>query len=391
MARRWRGGNVHRMPAHRALPDPLRVVIAGGGVAALEALAALGTVVPRRVVPVLITKTTNFRYRPLLLGEPFGHGAPRAYPMAQIARDHGAELIADDVVEVMPDMHAVRTASDALVRYDVLIVATGAHAHPAFQDGIAFDRETSPEDFDEALADLGAGLAPHVAIVVPDSVTWTLPAYQLALKTAAWGRDHHATGSVVTLLTPERRPLEAFGTTVALEAADLLDAERIVVRTGVHPDVVTATSLRAGGRWIGADRIVALPLLHGPRLAGLPHDAHGFVDASDVPDVHVAGDASAAGGPTAIKQGGLAAQQADAVVDQLAQRCGAPVRDPEPLVLRGILDTRHGPRFLRAQLDDPDATSTFSPEPLWWPPTAVATKRLAPYLAGLDAAAPAHA
>ncbi|WP_027008342.1 FAD-dependent oxidoreductase [Conexibacter woesei] len=375
------------MPSEgRTLPDPLRVVIAGGGVAALEALAALGAVVPCRVTPVLITKTINFRYRPLLLGEPFGHGAPRAYPLDGIAADHGAELIADDVVEVMPDMHAVRTAGDALVPYDVLIVATGARAYPAFQDGIAFDRETSPEDFDEALADLGAGLAPHVAIVVPDGVTWTLPAYQLALQIAAWGRSHHASASVVTLLTPERKPLEAFGETVSLEVADLLEAERIVVRTGVHPDVVTATALRAGGRWLGADRIVALPLLQGPRLLGLPHDAHGFLDTTNIPDVHVAGDAGCA---TAIKQGGLAAQQADAVVARIARRCGAPApaHDPEPMVLRGILDTRSGPRFLRAALDDPDATSTFSPEPLWWPPTAVATRRLAPYLAGLEVTA----
>jgi sulfide:quinone oxidoreductase len=384
MARRLPTGIVNAMPDDRTLPDPLRVVIAGGGVAALEALAALGATVPRRVAPVLVTKTTNFRYRPLLLGEPFGHGAPRAYPVARIAADHGAQLIADDVVEVMPDMRAVRTAADALVPYDVLIVATGAQAHPAFQDGITFDRETSPEDFDEALADLGAGLAPHVAIVVPDGVTWTLPAYQLALQTAAWGRAHHASASVVTLLTPEARPLEAFGATVALEAADLLEAERIVVRTGVHPDVVTATSLRAGGRWIGADRIVALPLLHGPRLAGLPHDAHGFLDTTNIPDVHVVGDAARG---TALKQGGLAAQQADAVVQRIAERCGAPAREPEPLVLRGILDTRHGPRFLRADLADPDGTSAFSAEPLWWPPTAVATRRLAPYLARLDVAA----
>jgi sulfide:quinone oxidoreductase len=376
----------------RTLPDPLRVVIAGGGVAALEALAALGAVVPRRVTPVLITKTINFRYRPQLIGEPFGHGAPRAYPLDRIAADHGAELIADDVVEVMPDMHTVRTASDALVRYDVLIIATGARAYPAFQDGITFDRETSPDDFDDALADLGAGLAPHVAIVVPDGVTWTLPAYQLALATAAWGRAHHnPTASVVTLLTPERRPLEAFGATVALEVADLLESERIVVRTDVHPDVVTATSLRAGGQWLGADRIVALPVLQGPRLPGLPHDARGFLDTSDVPDVHVVGDASH---DAPIKQGGLAAQQADAVVQRIAEACGAPppAHGPEPVILRGLLDTRHGPRFLRADLADPDGTSTFSDTALWWPPTAVATRRLAPYLASFDlVAGAAHA
>jgi sulfide:quinone oxidoreductase len=368
-----------------ALPDPLRVVIAGGGVAALEALAALRALVPRRVTPVVISGATHFRYRPLLIGEPFGLGRARRYPLDAICADHGAELLIDHVVEVAPERHEVRTAAGDRVPYDVLVVATGARPYPAFQDGISFDRELSPEDFDEAMADLDEGLAPHVAIVVPDGVTWTLPAYALALLTAAWGR-RRGERCVVTVLTPERAPLERFGATVSESVVDLLDAERIVVRAGVHPDVVTATSLRAGGQWVGADRIVSLPLLAGPRLAGLPSDEHGFIPADGVgrvdgvADVYVAGDAST----SPLKQGGLAAQQADRVAADVARRCGAESDGEEGLVLRGVLDTRHGPRFLRADLDDVQATSTFSAEPLWWPPTKIASRWLAPYLARVD-------
>jgi sulfide:quinone oxidoreductase len=373
------------------LPDPLRVVIVGGGVAALEALVALRATVPRRVTPVVVSGATHFRYRPLLIGEPFGLGRARRYPLDAVCADHGAELIVDHVVEVLPERHEVRTAGNALVPYDLLVVATGARPYPAFQDGISFDRELSPEDFDEAMADLDDGLAPHVAIVVPDGVRWTLPAYELALLTAAWGRRRNPTDSVVTVLTHERAPLEAFGTTVSSSVADVLDAERIVLRTGVHPDVVTATSLRAGGQWVGADRIISLPLLAGPRLAGLPCDEHGFIPADEagrvdgVADVYVAGDASTA----LLKQGGLAAQQADRVATDVARRCGAePAADDAGLVLRGVLGTRHGPRFLRADLDDVDATSTFGAEPLWWPPTKVASRWLAPYLARVDVETP---
>jgi sulfide:quinone oxidoreductase len=374
-----------------ALPDPLRVVIAGGGVAALEALVALRAMVPRRVTPVVISGTTHFRYRPLLIGEPFGLGRARRYPLDAICADHGAELLVDHVVEVLPAQHQVRTAVGTVVPYDVLIVATGARPYPAFQDGITFDRELSPEDFDEAMADLDEGLAPHVAIVVPDGVTWTLPAYALALLTAAWGRRRNPAESVVTVLTYERAPLEAFGATVAESVADVFDAERIVLRTGVHPDVVTATSLRAGGQWVGADRIISLPLLAGPRLAGLPCDERGFIPtdgagrAADVDDVYVAGDAAT----SPLKQGGLAAQQADRVAADVARRCGAEPRDGgERPVLRGVLDTRHGPRFLRADLADVEGTSTFAAEPLWWPPTKIASRWLAPYLARVDVEAP---
>src|SRR4029079_10461465 len=131
---------------------------------------------PRRVIPVVVSGAAHFRYRPLLIGEPFGLGRARRYPLDAICADHGAELIVDHVVEVVPERHEVRTAGKALIPYDLLVVATGARPYPAFQDGISLDRELSPEDFDEAMADLDDGLAPHVAIVVPDGVRWTLPA-----------------------------------------------------------------------------------------------------------------------------------------------------------------------------------------------------------------------
>jgi sulfide:quinone oxidoreductase len=374
-----------------ALPDPPRVLIAGGGVAALEALVALRAMAARRIAPVVLSGATHFHYRPLLIGEPFGLGRARRYPLDAICADHGAELIVDHLVEVRPDRHEVRTVAGAVIPYDVLIIATGARPYPAFQDGITFDRELSPEDFDDAMADLDEGLAPHVAIVVPDGVAWTLPAYALALLTAAWGRRRQAAETVVTVLTPERAPVEVFGAAVAESVADVLEAERIVLRTGVHPDVVTATSLRAGGQWVGADRIISLPLQAGPRLAGLPCDQHGFIPADeagrvdDVTDVYVAGDA----GVSSLKQGGLAAQQADRVAADVARRCGGEPADQDGgLVLRAILDTARGPRYLRAELDDAEATSTFGAEPLWWPPTKVASRWLAPYLARVDVESP---
>ena len=76
-----------------------------------------------------------------------------------------------------------------------------------------------------------------------------------------------------------------------------------------------------------------------------------------------------------LKQGGLAAQQADAVAEHVAARHGAPV-DPAPFrpVLRGMLFAGGPDRYLRA-CDDAVAT-----EPLWWPPTKIAGRYLAPYV-----------
>jgi sulfide:quinone oxidoreductase len=378
--------------------DPLRVAIVGGGVAALETLLALRDLAGDRVAPVLIADADAFLYRPLLVGEPFGLGHPVRHPLAEICRAVGAERVRDHVVEVRAEEHRVVTAGHGELPYDELVVGGGARPYPAFADGLTFEREASPEDFDEALVDVGGGFAPHVAIVVPDGVSWTLPAYELALLTAAWAQRIGGAGEHrITLLTPEPAPLAAFGAT-ASDAVDALLAEAgVVVRCGVHPDVVTATSLRAGGAWVGADRIVSLPLSAGPRLAGLPCDAHGFVRAAadgrveGVEDVHVAGDA----GTSPIKQGGLAAQQAAAVAAGIARRAGAEVpRAALPAssapVLRGVLLTAHGPRFLRAELDDVEATSTFSEQPLWWPPTKIASRWLAPYLAERESARDGH-
>jgi hypothetical protein len=55
-------------------------------------------------------------------------------------------------------------------------------------------------------------------------------------------------------------------------------------------------------------------------------------------------------------------------------------------VLRGLLPTEHGPRYLRAELADPEGTSTISQEPLWWPPSKIASRWLAPHLARVEAA-----
>ena len=92
----------------------------------------------------------------------------------------------------------------------------------------------------------------------------------------------------------------------------------------------------------------------------------------------------AAGDATAfpIKQGGLAAQQADAVAEAIAASVGADI-DPQPFrpILRGVLLTGGPARYLRADIsggagDD----STISGEALWWPPDKIAGRYLAPYL-----------
>jgi sulfide:quinone oxidoreductase len=139
------------------------------------------------------------------------------------------------------------------------------------------------------------------------------------------------------------------------------------------------------GGSVPADRVVSLPGLRGPFLPGLPYgdggfiptDSHGLVEGE--PDVYAAGDATT----FPIKQGGLATQQADAAAEAIAARVGAEV-DPTPYrpVLRGLLLTGSAPRYLRADLGGAGSdTSNASEHALWWPPSKIAGRWLAPYLA----------
>ncbi|MDA0170908.1 hypothetical protein OJ998_17530, partial [Solirubrobacter taibaiensis] len=136
-----------------------------------------------------------------------------------------------------------------------------------------------------------------------------------------------------------------------------------------------------------ADRVVALPRLIGPGIVGLPQDRDGFLPVDEharvrgVERVYAAGDATT----FALKQGGLATQQADAAAETIAADLGAAVR-PSPFrpVLRGLLLTGGEPLYLRARLTpdgEPLDAADVSRRPLWSPPGKVAGRYLAPLLA----------
>jgi sulfide:quinone oxidoreductase len=128
------------------------------------------------------------------------------------------------------------------------------------------------------------------------------------------------------------------------------------------------------------DRIVALPELRGPAVRGLPHDVTGFLPVDEYGRVTGVHGVWAAGDCTdyPIKQGGVAAQQADAVALSIAERAGASVM-PEAFkpVLTGILLTGEKPMRLGA---DPGAAGP-SPDPGVAPGLPQAAKIAARYLA----------
>jgi len=134
---------------------------------------------------------------------------------------------------------------------------------------------------------------------------------------------------------------------------------------------------------VEADRVVALPHLRGNAPAGLPTNSDGFVPVDltgrvrDTDRVYAAGDVT----DFPIKQGGIATQQADAAARAIATEAGAPVtaEDFRP-VLRGLLLTGEGARFLRSEVTGGRGDAEVSRRLLWWPEMKVAGRYLSHYL-----------
>jgi sulfide:quinone oxidoreductase len=368
--------------------SPADVVIVGGGVAALETLMALRDLGGDRVAVTLVAPEPDFVYRPMAVAEPFGLGEARRYPLRRIVDDFGAGLVQAGVAALDASAgHVVLRSGDTLP-YDTLVLAPGARMLPAFDDAVTFSGPGSGPEMRALLDELEQGRVRRIAFVAPTVVGWTLPLYELALLT---GR-HTITRDLqveLILVTPEQRPLSLFGEGPSGAVAELLEAAGIEFIGGSHVTLDDgAVRLIPGGRALGAERVVALPLVRGPKLEGIPAepdfgfipvDRHGRVDGLD--GVYAAGDAT----NFPVKQGGLAAQQADAVAEHVAARNGAPV-EPSPFspVLRGLLFAGGPERYMRA---DQQGVGAAAAQALWWPPTKIAGRYLAPYLYEREAAA----
>jgi sulfide:quinone oxidoreductase len=87
------------MSDHACSPcrGPAKVLIAGGGVAALEAVLALREHAGERVRIELLSACEHFRYRPLQVLEPFEAEAVTRIRWEDLAGELGVGHVADDL------------------------------------------------------------------------------------------------------------------------------------------------------------------------------------------------------------------------------------------------------------------------------------------------------
>jgi sulfide:quinone oxidoreductase len=370
----------------------LKVVIAGGGVAAVEAALALRDLANSAIDLVLLAPNTELVYRPMTVQEPFAYARAQRYQLQPIARDVSAELVPDALARVEADRRIVHAAGGAALPYDALILALGGRIEARYRQALTIDDRRMDETFHGLIQDIEGGYVKRLAFVVPPRMAWPLPIYELALMAAARAYDMNVHISA-TVITPEEAPLAVFGQQASTAISGLLHLAGITTVTSAYAEIPATghVVVHPGDRRLQFDRIVALPELFGPAVPGVPATEHGFIPVDlhckvqGVEGVYAAGDAT----DFAVKHGGIAAQQADVAAEAIAQVAGISLEpkrfDP---VIHGMLLTGGRPKYLTAHITGGHGlSSSVSDAPIWSPGTKIAARYLAPYLQQKDRAA----
>lgn len=364
-----------------------RAVIAGGGVAALEAALALRALAGERPLEVeLVSPEPHFWFRPLSVVEPFRLGEVVRHELNALAAAAGADFTLG-AVEGVDAARRLALTTVGEIPYDALLVAIGAVPVAAVPGALTFRGPADTDRLAALLGELETGAVRRVAFVLPHGAAWPLPAYELALLTAGRLRAREIEGVEVVLVTPEREPLALFGPVGSEAVRELFEERGIELVTSATALEVADGAVRLASGHVEADRVVALPLLRGPRLDGVPQTLDGFIPIDAHGRVRGLERVYAAGDITnfPVKQGGVATQVADAAAEAIAHALGL-VSEPTPFrpVLRGLLLTGDRPHYLRHELGAAAGRSdAASPDPLWWPPAKVVGRHLVPFFVRL--------
>lgn len=393
------------------------VCVVGAGTAGLEGLLLARRQLESAADLCLIAPEREFRYRPMSPDSLFRPAKERGLAIVDIVSEAGSRWVADRAVLVDEVQRSVVTRDGETVTFDFLLLAVGARPRRALRQGYLWARGDDPVFLDQILGELAAGIVRNVAVVVPRGARWPIPAYELALV-LAWtvGTPAH-----ITLITSEPEPLGALGAAAAETVAHELDVAGVELITGVEvidavghgaarsdrvnvilvPELQTDAADALIGRPTGSargqphgdstrafDRLISLPTVDGPSIAGVATDAAGFIEVDTTLKVCGSERVWAAGACVAagLEHSALAARQADAAIAAIAEECTdgvtadltIPSGAPE---LTGMLLTGQRDEWLA---ENPLGTREPSTRCLWWPPGRAVGQMLAQHIAAWD-------
>jgi sulfide:quinone oxidoreductase len=314
---------------HRRRP---RVLIAGGGVAALEAALALRDLAGDRVGVELCSPRGEFVYRPFAVGEPYGAAGVIRGDLDSLAGRMGASFRLGGILSVDPRAGLATARGGERTPFDYMLVATGARMLSAVPGSVTFWGAADEGGVGGVVRKLRAGALRDVAFVAGGSSTWASPLYELALLGSAVLARSGIEDGRLTVVTSEDAPLRLFGRPVEERMTRLLEGRRIEVVTGTHAVEFDGKRLKIDpGESIETDAVVSLPRFEGHGIDGLPHDEESFLQVDEhcrvrgVERVYAAGDVTS----FPVKHGAIATLEADAAAEAIAAAAGCEL-EPVP-------------------------------------------------------------
>jgi sulfide:quinone oxidoreductase len=333
------GSYRHRMASDGGRSDRQKVLIAGAGVAGIEAALALHELAGDLVTVELRDPRQEFVMQPFAVGEPYGGARVFRYETERLAARCGASFRPDGIIAIDPVRRLARTREGDVCRYDHFVAANGVRMLWAMPGAITFWGTADEGQVGDVIESLGRGGMRRLVFTMPAGHSWVRPLYELALLGAREVAKSASGRTRIAVVTPEAYPLEAYGRAAGVRMGRSLEERGIEVITGASPLMFERGRLVvASGEEVEADAAVSLPRLEGRRIAGLLHDDDGFLAVDEqgrVPGlerVYAAGDITT----FPVKQSGLATRQADLAARSIAADAGAAV-DPQQLPAGGHL------------------------------------------------------
>lgn len=325
------------------------VVVAGGGVAALEALLTFDEVARSRLRLTMLAQEPSFHYLPLAVTEAFTGGHAYRLDLDRLIEPLGAELVVDALESVDAGERRLGTAGGESIRYDAALIAIGARRRGTLPGAITFAGGKASSDLRGLLKRAAEGGLKRLVYAVPAGVRWTLPAYELALTTAGHF-EQHSIDAGVSVVSHEPVPLAVFGGSASEAITAQLRMRGIEFRQAEPVRVEPGQLIVAGGETVPADAVIALPRLFAPEIEGLPSDENGFLPIDEFCRVPSTGPVYGAGDATSspLKQGGVAAQQAEAAARTIVADLGlGPQPEPFRPLFRGLMLAGPPPDYRR--------------------------------------------
>ena len=363
---------------------PMQVLVAGGGVAGLEACLALRDLAGELVECTLLTPEEEFVYRPMAVAEPFARGRAERQRLDAIASDIGVRLLRGALAEVDDRTRTAVTADGerALLRRAARRRRRRHRARDPTRDDL--DAGSRRRGLRRAAAGHRGGLQQAGRVRRPDRRGLAAARLRARADDRLAGREHgprrprdhdlHARGRAAGGFRQRRHARAARGPRGGRHRGRAVRARARVGReagrrarragpAGRHPRRRAAARGRAQPSRADQRHARLHPLR--PARQGLRHRHRlGRRRRDRVPDQ--AGRARLPAGRSPPPRRSPPAR--------------APTSSPQPFrpVLRGVLLTGRGKAWMRKAPDSEEGETER--RALFWPPTKIAGRYLSPYL-----------